>query len=191
MASRAVRVEAKDRPTRERRPIVIDVALRFPWFGRAVVMAALALPQGVFRRAFGEWAVREILIGTFNRRDFDVLRTFSATDMEYFPAPEVAALLPGSFDHDNPVQGPIAAVDFYKGWLEAWGEFTFVPQEGFDLGDGRVLVLNHVQVRGASSGIGLGNQEEAQLWESRRGLVTRVQQWWSWKQALDVVGLKQ
>jgi hypothetical protein len=64
-----------------------------------------------------------------------------------------------------------------------------VPQEGFDLGDGRVLVLNHIHVQGATSGIQLGRQEEAQLYESRGGLVSRVTQWWSWSQALEDLGL--
>jgi hypothetical protein len=156
-----------------------------------VVVAALRLPRGRLRWVFGEWAVREIVVGTFNRRDFDVLRAFSAPHMEYYPAPEVAALVDSAYDHHTPVIGPEDAVEFFKGWLAAWGEFAFLPQEGFDLGDGRVLVLNHVQVQGASSGIQLGRQEEAQLYESRGGLVTRVRQWWSWSQALEDLGLDQ
>ena len=163
--------------------------MRFPAFGRAVVVAALRLPQGRLRRIFGEWAVREIVVGTFNRRDFDVLRTFSAPDMEYYPAPEVAAMVGGAYDHHTPVVGPTDAVEFFRGWLAAWGEFAFVPQEGFDLGDGRVLVLNHIHVQGATSGIELGHQEEAQLYESHRGLVSRVTQWWSWSRALEDLGL--
>jgi hypothetical protein len=163
---------------------VVESALRFPMFGRAIVVGALRLPAGRLRRVFGEWAVREILLGTFNRRDFDVLRTFSAPDIEYFPAPEVATLVGGPYDHETPVVGPHDAIDFFKCWLDVWGDFAFVPQEGFDFGDGRILVLNHVRVRGASSGIELVDQEEAQLWEARRGLVTRVRQWWSWDEAL-------
>jgi hypothetical protein len=87
------------------------------------------------------------------------------------------------------VVGPTDAVDFFKRWLDAWGDFAFVPQAGFDLGDGRVLVFNHIHVQGASSGIQLGDQEEAQLYETRRGLVSRVRQWWSWSQALDALEL--
>jgi hypothetical protein len=169
---------------------VVDIALRFPAFGRAVVIAALRLPHGRLRRVFGEWAIREIVVGTFNRRDFDVLRAFSAPDMEYYPAPQVAAVVGGSYDHRTPVVGPADAVEFFKGWLAAWGGFAFVPQEGFDLGNGRVLVLNHIEVEGASSGIQLGRQEEAQLYESERGLVSRVTQWWSWEQALEDLGLE-
>jgi hypothetical protein len=168
---------------------VVEVAARFPAFGRAVVIAALRLPQSRMRRVFGEWAIREVVVGTFNRRDFEVLKAFSAPDMEYYPAPEVAAVVGGSYGHDNPVVGPTDAVEFFRSWLAAWGGFAFAPQEGFDLGDGRVLVLNHIQVQGASSGIQLGRQEEAQLYESRRGLVSRVTQWWSWRQALEDLGL--
>lgn len=189
MAVPPVRIRAKARPTRPRRPLVVDIALRFPPLGRAVVIAALRLPQGRFRRTFGEWAVREIVVGTFNRRDFEMLAAFSAPDMEYYPAPEVAAVVGGAYDHRTPVVGPADAVEFFKAWLAAWGDFAFVPREGFDLGDGRVLVLNHIHVQGASSGIELGRQEEAQLYESRRGLVSRVTQWWSWKQALEQLGL--
>ena len=109
--------------------------------------------------------------------------------MEYYPAPQVAVLVGGAYDHQTPVVGPTDAVEFFKGWLAAWGGFAFVPQEGFDLGEGRVLVLNHIHVEGASSGIQLARQEEAQLYESERGLVRRVTQWWSWSQALEDLGL--
>lgn len=157
---------------------------------RLLVLGAIRLPEGRLRREFGEWAFRETVIGSLSRRDYDVMRTFVTPDFHVFPAPQLAALLPGQHQDDPPVlRGHEQVVQFFEGWFDAWGAFTFTPKEGIDLGDGRVLVLNHLNAQGASSGIQIRDQEEAQLWESRGGLVSRLQQWWGWKDALEAVGL--
>ncbi|MEA2348222.1 MAG: hypothetical protein QOG62_2009 [Thermoleophilaceae bacterium] len=131
-------------------------------------------------------------MGSLSRRDYDVIRTFVTPDFQVFPAPQLAALLPGQHEDDPPVlRGPEEAVRFLEGWFDSWGAFTFTPREGVDLGDGRVLVLNHLNAQGLSSGIQLRDQEEAQLWESRGGLVMSVRQWWSWQEALEAVGLSE
>jgi hypothetical protein len=117
-----------------------------------------------------------------------VIRTFAAPDFEVEPARELALLL--GYD-DAILHGVEAGVRFLQDWFDEWENFAFVSKEGVDLGDGRVLLLNHLRGQGVASGVQIGDQEEAELWESRGGLVTRVRQWWSWKEALKAVGLSE
>ncbi len=192
MSFRPVRVKAKPKLAKARRPLIVSLALRFPPAARLLVLGAIRLPQGRLRREFGDWAFRETVIGSLSRRDYDVMRTFITDDFEVFPAPELAALLPGQHRGDPPVlRGAEEVVSFLEGWFDAWGTFTFTPKEGFDLGEGRVLVLNHLNARGVASGVEIRDQEEAQLWESRGGLVMRLRQWWSWRDALEALGLSE
>ena len=188
----AVRIKAKEQPAAVTRPRTISLALLFPPSARLIILSATRLPHGRLRRQFGEWAFRETVIGSLTRRDDDVMRTFVARDFHVFPAPQLAALLPGQH-HDGPpvLRGHEQGVRFLRGWFEAWGDFTFTPREGIDLGDGRVLVLNHLNAKGATSGAQIRNQEEAQLWESRGGLAISMRQWWSWQEALEAVGLSE
>jgi ketosteroid isomerase-like protein len=150
-----------------------------------MIVALLRLPQSRLRREIGEWGLREVGLGSVARKDFEVIRAFSAEDFVVAPAPELAALL----GHDGAtLKGVEAGLSFLRDWFDAWDEFAFVPKEGVDLGDGRVLLLNHL--RGQASGIEVVDQEEAELWHSRGGLVTRVDQWWSWREGLEAVGLR-
>lgn len=154
--------------------------------GRIAIRSLLRIPQGRLRRAVGEWGLREVGLGSVTRRDYDMIRTFASADFEVHPAPELRTLL----GYDAPViHGADAGIRFLQDWFDAWGSFTFVSKEGVDLGDGRVLVLNHMRGQGAMSGIEIADQEEAELWESRAGRVVRVRQWWSWREGLQAVGL--
>jgi ketosteroid isomerase-like protein len=165
---------------------LIEIAVRFPPIGRATIVLLLQLPQSRVRREIGEWGLREVGLGSVARQDYTVIRTFSAADFEVTPARELAVLL----GYDAPVlRGVEAGIRFLQDWFDAWDDFEFVAKEGVDLGDGRVLLLNHLRGHGSGSGVNVIDQEEAQLWESRGGLVTRVSQWWSWSEGLEAVGL--
>jgi hypothetical protein len=131
--------------------------------------------------------MREVGVGSVARRDYDAIRALAAPDFKVVPAPPLATLL----GVDAVLLGVDAGIGFLQAWFDAWGEFNFVPQEGVDLGDGRVLVLNHLNARGAASGVEILRQEEAELWESRGGLVVGVQQWWTWREALEAIGLSE
>jgi len=187
MAARPVRMKAKPKPAKATRPMSVKIAMRCRPFGRACVHTALSLPPGRLRRTLGEWAVREVVIGSITRRDFEMIKKFSTSDVELRPARELIALLPG---HPSVMHDVDAFRRFFEDWLEVWGEFRIVPQEGVDLGDGRVLVLNHLRGHGKSSGIEI-DQEEAELYQARGGLLFRSQQWWSWREALEAVGLSE
>jgi hypothetical protein len=167
---------------------MLEIAVRFPILGRVVIVALLRLPQGRIRRAAGEWGMREVGLGSVTRRDFEVIRRFAAPSFEVVPARELAMLL--GYDGST-LHGVEAGLQFLRDWFDEWDDFEFVSKEGIDLGDGRVLLLNHLRGRGVASGIQIGDQEEAELWESRGGLVQGVQQWWNWQAALEAVGLSE
>jgi ketosteroid isomerase-like protein len=177
--------------TRPGRPLLLEGAIRFPWLAHRAVTAALALPAGRLRRQVIELAMRECVSGTFHRSDFAFMRSLVTSEIEFSPAPQLAALLPGQHDDDHPIlRGPDACVRFIETWIEEWGEFTFELREVIDLGDARLVTLHHLRTRGAKSGIEITEKEEAELWEFRGGVVTKIQQWWSWAEALEAVGLQ-
>jgi hypothetical protein len=165
---------------------MIEIALRCRPLGRAAIVAMLRVPQSRLRREIGEWGMREVGVGSVARQDFEVIRTFASDEFEVEPAPELASIL--GYD-TAPLVGVEAGIRFLRDWFDAWDAFEFVPREGVDLGDGRVLLLNHVRGLGLGSGVEVIAQEEAELWEARGGLVTRVVQWWRWCDALEATGL--
>jgi hypothetical protein len=190
MSARVVRMKAKHVPTAARRPLALDVAVRLPPVARAFIAGLVRLPHGRLRRALVEFATREGVTGSLNRRDYDFMRFGATPDVELVPSPEVAAVQPGDQAHAGSiVRGPEAVVGFVREWLEGWGQFTFVLEEVIDLGDGGFLALHRMRAQGASSGIEIGGQEEAEHWHIREGLVARIQQWWSWEEALSALGV--
>jgi hypothetical protein len=185
-AIRPVWIRARARPPGRRRPFLIEIAVRFPPIGRLTIVLLLLLPQSRLRRELGEWGLREVGLGSIARQDFRVIRAFAAEDFEVVPARELALIL----GYETPLlKGVDAGLRFLRDWFDAWDDFEFVAKEGVDLGQGRVLLLNHLRAQAGGSGIEISDQEEAQLWESRGGLVARVTQWWSWREALAAVGL--
>jgi hypothetical protein len=182
-----VRIQNKRIPSRTRRPLEIRFVMRFPRLGHAGIQLALTTPLRRLRRALLELAVREDLVGTFNRRDFEAMRFSAHPNLEFVPDPHFAAVLGA----DPVMHGPTAVLRYVEEWFEMWGDFRFVAVETIDLGPGRFLALNHLTGMGAGSGIEIAEQEEAQLWELEKGYVARIQQWRSWAEALDAVGLSE
>lgn len=170
---------------KRREPRILAAYRVYPPWGRPLVNLALRLPHGRLRRALIEWALREGLAGTFNRRTL-IFDAVGSPDLEFAFAPELAGLL----GYDDPVvRGPAAATRFVQEWWEAWGDVELETREVIDLGDRRVMVLHLLHARGATSGVEVKNQEEAQLWQwGRRGFVYG-RQWWNWREALGTVGL--
>jgi hypothetical protein len=186
MARFPVRIPAKDRPLRDRRPWLIQLGVRMPPLSHLLLRAGFALPPGRVRSAIMEYGAREAAMGSYHRRDFGMVHAFQRPDVELRPAAEVAAVI----GCDAVVRGRDQVVHFMAEWLEAWDRFTFIPKEVIDLGDSRVLVLSQVEARGAGSGVAMNSTEEAQLWEWQGGRVRQITQWWrSWDDALVACGL--
>ena len=92
----------------------------------------------------------------------------------------------------RPVKGIEAGIDFLIEWFDVWGGFTVVPQEVIDFGDGRVLALTRLFVQGGRSGVQLDGQEEAELWTlGGKDGILGGRHWWSWREALEAVGLSE
>jgi ketosteroid isomerase-like protein len=161
--------------------------MRVPAIGRFALRAGMAIPQGRIRQEAIRWAVRAAM-DSQSREDFKVLSTLSSPDFEVRPEPRLAALLPGVVEDSGLLVGAEASVRFLEAWFEVFGRFQIEPMEAIDLGGGQVLVLNHLHGEGAASGITLEGQEEAELVTVRSGQVARMEQWWSWQEALNAVG---
>jgi ketosteroid isomerase-like protein len=182
----AVSLNCKPAPTSPSRPVVLGVCLAFPVLGRRVAALVLALPHGRLRRVLIEWTMREAVVGSFNRRDFDRPRAFVSADFESWPAERIATVLGIT---DRRLRGYDAFHKYLQDWVDAWGTFTIEPKRIVDLGNS-VVLLNHMRGQGPGSGIDLDGQEEAQFYEFKAGRCVRFRQYWSWQEALEAVGLR-
>ena len=119
-----------------------------------------------------------------NRRDFEVLLVGHDPEHEYRPSgelmpPDVEAVLYG---HDGYLQ-------LWRYWLDAFEDIRWDPQEILDFGD-RFLVTT--QQRGHGSGSGVAVSEPVfQLFELRRGLVVRQEDFLDRSEALEAAGLSE
>ena len=160
--------------------------LRFPRFFRAVGRLTLRLPTRSRLRQALIWRSVGLGLDAANRRDFD------AVVPRYHPNVEIQA--PSAFlgigDIEAVYRGHEGYRQFYRDWLPAWGDsFQFEPRELIDLGDGRLVALVEINVRGQGSGIGFERQV-AFVWtldHEARGL--REQVYLGWGEALEAVGL--
>ncbi len=72
--------------------------------------------------------------------------------------------------------------------MEAWENVRWEPEEIIDLDDARVLVVNHVRMRGRASGVAV-DATGVQLWTIKDGEATSVKLYQSKSDALEAVGL--
>ena len=93
--------------------------------------------------------------------------------------------------HGGPEPGRWRGVaEMAEAWLhtlEAWEDYSGEADEFIELEDERVLVLTHVQARGRSSGIHigqLGGSRGALLLQLRDGKVTKLDVYWERDRAL-------
>jgi ketosteroid isomerase-like protein len=74
----------------------------------------------------------------------------------------------------------------FRDWVNAWHGYYTRVEEYHELGDERVLVLNHSGGRGRASGLDLGGMQAkgATLFHLRHGEVTRLVAYWDRERAL-------
>jgi ketosteroid isomerase-like protein len=77
----------------------------------------------------------------------------------------------------------------YRDWLRAWDDFRAEPEEYLVLDSERILVLVRNSGRGRTSGLELDERSVANLFQLRRGKVTRIVVYLDREQALADVGL--
>jgi ketosteroid isomerase-like protein len=120
------------------------------------------------------------LIEAWNQHDEDLAASYLADDIEWAPAGPAAVDRVVYRGREECARG-FAAV-----W-ETWDEFRFEEAEVRDLDDS-VLWLGCVHMRGRASHVEL-DQEFANRFHLRDGLITRVHAFLTWKEALEAAGL--
>jgi ketosteroid isomerase-like protein len=162
--------------------------LRVPWLYRAVGRLALRRPASSRLRQAVIWRSVSQGLGAVNRRDL------SAVLPKYNPNVEirVVAEFQELGDIEPVYRGREGYLQFYREWLSAWGDgFRFEPRELIDLGDGRLVALAEIKVRGHKSGVELG-QRIAFVWTiDNEGRAVREDSFADWGDALEAVGLSE
>jgi ketosteroid isomerase-like protein len=77
-----------------------------------------------------------------------------------------------------------------RSFRDAWDALRWEPEEIIDVDETRVIVVNHVRMRGRDSGVAV-DATSAQLWTLRSGTVQRVKLYQSKADALEAVGLRE
>lgn len=167
---------------RRARSLEDRVLARLPLVGRAlgVVVFSRLSPQSRLRRRL---VVRAALSGwgAASRRDWDLVATRYAPDVEIVWDDEFAALGVGSYHGHAGMREMSAAIS------DAWERWEMVPRAVIDLGD-RVLTLGTLRLPGNASGLEM-ETELAQLCVLRRALVARENEYFGWDKGLAAAGV--
>jgi ketosteroid isomerase-like protein len=120
-----------------------------------------------------------------NRRDFELILTFNDPDRyEYRPSRD---LLPP--DMKTVYRGHEGYRQFWRLWLDAFEDIRWDPEEIFDFGQ-KALVTTKQSGRGSSSGVAV-SEPVFQLFELRRGLVVRQEDFLDRSEALEAARLRE
>jgi ketosteroid isomerase-like protein len=85
-------------------------------------------------------------------------------------------------------RGRERARKLFESYLEAWVEFRWNPEEIIEVDETRVVVVNHIRMRGRGSGVEV-DATGAQLWTITGGEVRSLKIYQSKADALEAVGL--
>ena len=97
-----------------------------------------------------------------------------------------ATEIPG---HPGTSYGRAAAGKYLAEWRETWETYSVEVERFIDLGD-RVLAVARERGRGRGSGL-IVETQFAQLWTMHEGRAVRMQEWRTWEEALQAVGLRE
>jgi ketosteroid isomerase-like protein len=146
-----VHISVTVRP-RSQRSLEERLRMRYPgavaYFARALfrMPAHSRLRQAALRRT-----VRQAF-EAYNRRDFAAFLLYCHPDFE-----EIAPRQLVELGFEPVYRGHQEAVRYRQRWGEEWGEFDVKPEELFDLGDNRLLLIGHAEGRSLRSGVALAN----------------------------------
>jgi hypothetical protein len=118
--------------------------------------------------------------GAANRRDFDVVLVGWDAGSEYRPSPDLMPpdLEPSFHGHDGYRR-------LWRYWFDAIPDIHWDPEEILDFGD-RFLVTTQQRGHGSSSGVPV-NESVFQLFELRRGLVVRQEDFLDRSKAIEAL----
>jgi len=87
-------------------------------------------------------------------------------------------------------RGKAQVRELWTSFLEAFDELRWEPEEIIEVDESRVIVVNHVRMRGHESGVGV-DAVGAQLWTIREGKARSVKLYQSRADALEAAGLSE
>jgi len=169
--------------SRSRRSPEERLGVRFPgvvaYFGRALfrLPARSRLRQSVLRR------IVQQVFEAYNRRDFAAFLLYAHSDYEEITPRQLVEV-----GFEPVYRGHQEAVRYRQRWGEEWGEFDVKPEELFDLGDNRMLVIGHAEGRSLRGGVALAN-DWCFLWTFSTGQVSRVELFFNRGEAFRAAGL--
>ena len=170
----------------ERRGRTLDqrLSLRFPWLTAASARLIAKLPpasrlrQSALRRGF------QLAAEAYNRRDLDAVLIGYHSEIEYRPARSWVEA--GFFEPCY--RGHAGYRKYVALTAEVFGdEVYFQPVELIDLGE-QIVVLAEAPMRAQASDIQL-TEAFAYVAEQKNGLVTVLQEYYDYAEALEAVGL--
>jgi ketosteroid isomerase-like protein len=88
------------------------------------------------------------------------------------------------------MHGPEAVRRYLQDWIDVFDDVTNVPEELLDIGDDRVLAVQHARGRAKASGVET-EISYAVVYTLRDGKIVRAREYIDRKQALEAVGLRE
>jgi ketosteroid isomerase-like protein len=87
-------------------------------------------------------------------------------------------------------RGRQGALKLWSSFLDAWDAVHWDPEEIIEVDDTRVVVVNHVRMRGRGSGVDV-EATGVQLWTIEAGEPQRIKLYQSKAEALEAAGLSE
>jgi ketosteroid isomerase-like protein len=120
----------------------------------------------------------------YNRRDFEALWLYFQPDFEEITPRQLVEL-----GFEPMYRGHQEGVRYRQQWGAEWGEFDVLPEELFDLGDNRMLLIGRGEGRSARSSFALA-LDWCFLWTFSAGRVSREELFLDRGEAFRAAGLE-
>ena len=108
---------------------------------------------------------------------------FWATDINW-------RAMEGALDDVGEMQGTDALRSYYEDWLDMFDDVTVVSEELLDIGDDRVLAVQHATGRAKASGVET-ELRYAVIYTVREGKIARGREYFDGAEALGAAGLRE
>ena len=122
-------------------------------------------------------------LDSINRGDIDAALEAAAADYEMDWSNSIGPL-------KGVHRGREEVVKFWLSFLDAFDSLHWIPEEIIDIDESRLIVVNHVRMRGRSSGVQVEGRG-AQLWTFRDGKARSIKLFQSKAEALEAAGLRE
>jgi ketosteroid isomerase-like protein len=157
--------------------------VRFPGLSRLLTDGVMRLPLGSrLRRGF---LTRSVVRGcaAANRRDFDLMLTGWADDIDYRAAE-------GALDDHGPIHGKAEMRAYVQDWLDTFDQLKVEPLEVIDAGQDQVIAVLRSSGRAKLSGVET-DLTYAALYTFRDGKIAVGREYFTRAEALEAAGLRE